>query len=160
MKSQPWASQTASRIFIRHEASVDSRPTDTQRALLPRLLLGSGISSAGSISSFVPRPVHAGQAPCGELNENDARLELVDREAVVRAAVLLAVALLLEVGRPSSRGAGAISTTPSPRRSAVSIESARRAASGSGIDEPGLGVDRPAVVGPRRASGASAWRTM
>src|SRR3989339_576999 len=30
---------------------------------------GSGITSAGSISNFVPSPSHSGQAPKGELNE-------------------------------------------------------------------------------------------
>ena len=59
---------TASMIFIRHEASVDNRPP-MPRAPCPRLLSGFGMSSAGSISSFVPRPVHVGHAPCGELNE-------------------------------------------------------------------------------------------
>ena len=28
------------------------------------------MTRSGSISSRVPRPVQAGQAPCGELNEN------------------------------------------------------------------------------------------
>jgi hypothetical protein len=57
-------------IFIRHDWSVDSRPP-VPRAPPPRLFDGSGMSSAGSISSFVPRPVHVGHAPCGELNENE-----------------------------------------------------------------------------------------
>ncbi len=69
LKSQPCAAQIASMIFIRHEASVDSRPP-IPRAPLPRLLSGFGMSSVGSISSFVPRPAHDGHAPCGELNEN------------------------------------------------------------------------------------------
>ena len=46
-----------------------------------------------------------------------------------------------------------MSTTPSPRRSAVSMESARRDASGSGHDLAGLGVDRSAVGRPRRTLG-------
>jgi hypothetical protein len=36
---------------------------------LARLFSGCGISSAGSISSLVPNPVHVGHAPCGELKE-------------------------------------------------------------------------------------------
>ena len=51
---------------------------------------------AGSSSRRMPRPVHAGQAPCGELKEKRAGLQLVDRGAVERAAVSLGVALLLE----------------------------------------------------------------
>ena len=31
---------------------------------------GSGTISSGSISIWEPSPVHRGQAPCGELNEN------------------------------------------------------------------------------------------
>ena len=44
-----------------------------QATSAPSLMLfeRSGISRSGSISSRVPRPVHAGQAPCGELNENE-----------------------------------------------------------------------------------------
>ena len=37
----------------------------------PRVALGSGITSSGSTSMRVPRPWHSGQAPNGELNEND-----------------------------------------------------------------------------------------
>ena len=44
----------------------------------------------------MPRPVQAGQAPCGRVEGEGARLQLVDRGAVVRAAVALAEALLLE----------------------------------------------------------------
>ena len=32
---------------------------------------GSGTTSSGSISICEPRPVQRGQAPCGELNENE-----------------------------------------------------------------------------------------
>ena len=56
-------------IFIRHDWSVDSRPPVAERPAA-EALRGSGMSRAGSISSFVPRPVQPGQAPCGELNEN------------------------------------------------------------------------------------------
>ena len=31
----------------------------------------SGMTIPGSMTSWVPRPVQVGQAPCGELNEND-----------------------------------------------------------------------------------------
>ena len=37
----------------------------------PRVACGSGTTSSGSTSIRVPRPWHAGQAPNGELNEND-----------------------------------------------------------------------------------------
>ncbi len=43
----------------------------------------------------MPRPVHSGQAPYGELNENDRRLQVVDGQRVsVRAGQLLGEALL------------------------------------------------------------------
>ena len=36
-----------------------------------RLASGSGTTSSGSTSLRVPMPVHSGQAPNGELNENE-----------------------------------------------------------------------------------------
>ena len=68
MKDQPWAFVIDSRIFSRHDASVGIFAHGT-RAPLARLFERSGMTRSGSISSFVPRPVQAGQAPCGELNE-------------------------------------------------------------------------------------------
>ena len=95
LKSQPCEAQIASRIFSRQDASVGILAHGTS-APDARLFDRSGITSAGSISSLVPSPVQAGQAPCGRVEREAPRLELVDREAVVRAAVLLAVTALLE----------------------------------------------------------------
>ena len=68
LKSQPCDAQIASRIFSRHDASLASLAHGTS-APFWRLLLVSGMTSAGSISRRVPRPAQAGHAPCGELNE-------------------------------------------------------------------------------------------
>ena len=111
------------------------------------------MTRSGSISSRVPRPVQAGQAPCGELNEKRARLELVDREPVVRAAVLLAVALLLEVRR--------LAVARRRRDEHDALAEAQRGLDRVGQPagvrvrdrQPGLGVDRPAVVVARGALG-------
>ena len=67
---QPWDANTASVIFIRHETSVGILVHGTSapaRMLFDR----SGMTRSGSITSCVPRPVQVGQAPCGELNENE-----------------------------------------------------------------------------------------
>ena len=55
-------------IFWRQLASVGIRAHGTAAPVMTLLLL-SGRTSSGSISSLVPSPVHVGQAPCGELNE-------------------------------------------------------------------------------------------
>ena len=65
---QPCEANTASVIFIRHEISVGilfhgARPP------LRTVRVRSGMTRSGSMTSWVPRPVHVGQAPCGELNE-------------------------------------------------------------------------------------------
>ncbi len=149
----------ASRILSRQDASVGIRAHGTS-APLARLFDRSGMTSAGSISSFVPSPVQAGHAPCGELNE---KLRGSSSSTVKPSYGQLYFSLYRrssnEGGSPS-RGAGAMSTIPSPRRRAVSIESASRPASGSGIGRPvSASIGRPsgARVAP---SGASAWRTM
>jgi len=59
---------TASVIFIRHDASVGIRDHGTT-APFSTLLERSGITRSGSISRRVPRPVQVGQAPWGELKE-------------------------------------------------------------------------------------------
>ena len=57
-------------IFIRHEISVGILFQGTRApALMLRLLSGS--TRSGSMTSWVPRPVQVGQAPWGELNENE-----------------------------------------------------------------------------------------
>ena len=67
-KSQPCASQIASRILSRHEASVGIFAQGT-RAPVWMLFERSGMTRSGSMTSCVPSPVQLGQAPCGELNE-------------------------------------------------------------------------------------------
>src|SRR6185295_5231739 len=68
LKSQPWDWQIASRIFSRHDASFGIFAHGTS-APFWRLFERSGMTRSGSISSRVPSPVQAGQAPWGELNE-------------------------------------------------------------------------------------------
>ena len=68
--SQPCASKIASRIFIRQDASVGIRDHGTS-APSATLRSRSGMTRSGSITSWVPMPVHVGHAPCGELNENE-----------------------------------------------------------------------------------------
>ena len=50
---------------------------------------GSGTISSGSISICEPRPVQRGQAPCGRVEGEDARLELGHRGAAVQAGEAL-----------------------------------------------------------------------
>ena len=120
---------------------------------MARLFSGCGISRAGSISRRVPRPVHVGQAPCGRVERERAWLELVDREPVVRTAVLLAVATLLErrllvVARcrrdeddALPEAEGRLDRVGQPGRIGV------------GHDQPGVRVDRPPVGGTRGSVG-------
>ena len=65
---QPWAWKIASVVFIRQDSSVGIA---RQGASAPSATLfdRSGMTRSGSISRRVPRPVQAGHAPCGELNE-------------------------------------------------------------------------------------------
>ena len=66
--SQPCALNTASVVLRRHDSSVG---TVRHGAMAPSatLRLRSGMSRAGSNSLRTPSPVHAGQAPWGELKE-------------------------------------------------------------------------------------------
>ncbi len=59
---------TASVIFMRQLISVGIL-FHGARAPARMVLRLSGMTRSGSITSWVPRPVHVGQAPCGELNE-------------------------------------------------------------------------------------------
>src|SRR6478609_9851667 len=68
LKSQPCDFATASRIFNRHDDSVGSFAHGTSAPCAIDFDL-SGMTRSGSISSWVPRPVQVGHAPCGELNE-------------------------------------------------------------------------------------------
>ena len=88
----------------------------------------SGFAStrSGSGSSLVPRPVHAGQAPCGELKENiRGSISPIEKSPSGHARRWL--------NRRSGclPSASATSTRPSPSRSAVSIESVSRERSAS-----------------------------
>ena len=75
-----------------------SGPTGT-RAPPATLLARSGMTRSGSMTSWRPDAGAGGAGAVGRVEREAARLELVDRRAVVRAAVALAVAALLEVGR-------------------------------------------------------------
>ena len=67
---QPRDANTASVIFIRQLISVGIL---FQGASAPARIdfERSGMTIAGSMTSWVPRPVQVGHAPCGELNENE-----------------------------------------------------------------------------------------
>ena len=93
----------------------------------------------------MPRPVHVGQAPCGELNEN----ERGSSSSIVVPSKGHSSARCSAAPRRRPPSAGATSMTPSPSRSAVSTESARR----DGVRIGMLRVERSARP-------ASAWRTM
>ncbi len=152
MKSQPCDAVMASRILSRQEASVGIFAHGTS-APAARLLARSGTTRSGSISRRVPRPVQDGHAPCGELNENVRGSSSSTVNPSYGQLYFSLYRCSSNAAGSSSRGAGAISTTPSPSRSAVSIESASRPASGSGIAKPGLRVDRSAVGRERCAVG-------
>src|SRR4029079_1001547 len=68
LKFQAWDWHDASRVFSRHDASFGIFAHGTS-APFWRLFERSGMTRSGSISRRVPRPVHAGQAPWGELKE-------------------------------------------------------------------------------------------
>ena len=55
----------------------------------PRVRSRLGMTSSGSNSCTMPRPVQAGQAPCGELNEKLRGSISPDAEAAVRAGEVL-----------------------------------------------------------------------
>src|SRR5450631_4934206 len=59
-------------LSSRRKYSAEPDPWD-QGAMAPWLIDRSslGINRSGSTSSSTPRPVHRGQAPKGELNENE-----------------------------------------------------------------------------------------
>src|SRR2546423_1813101 len=69
LTSKPRASERAT--SSRAKYSIDWVPRQGAMAPSARDSVGSGISSSSSTSSLVPRPVQAGHAPNGELNEND-----------------------------------------------------------------------------------------
>src|SRR3989338_4012921 len=117
----PCARATFSTIRIYHGVLVPVRDHGRMApsAMLKRLF---GITRSGSTSSFVPRPVHVGHAPCGELNENSrgsssGRLMLHNGHAKCSENTLV-----------SSLPPATDSTMsmPSPKSSAVSTDCARR----------------------------------
>ncbi|GBC80027.1 hypothetical protein HRbin09_01255 [bacterium HR09] len=97
------------------------RPDSAMPATAPaaKERCGSRMSFPGSISCTLPRPVHEGQAPWGELKEK-RRGESSAREKPHWGQAWR------EESTNSSRSLGAIRTNPSPTRRAVSRESARR----------------------------------
>ncbi len=122
---KPTFRASAMRIAIRYAAVLFSRchgstaPSRTERSGFARMSSGSG-------SSRVPMPVHAGQAPCGELNENvRGSISPIEKSPSGQAS------------RSEKRRSGtfpsasATRARPSPRRRAVSTESVSRARSAS-----------------------------
>ena len=102
-----------------------------QGAIAPSLIvrLGSGITSSSSTSSWVPRPVHSGHAPNGELNEND-RGSSSSNWLPSYKHTKCSLNIRSRSGSSSGKSTKSSVTKPEERRSAVSILSVnRRAAS-------------------------------
>ena len=107
----------------------------------------------GSISSFDPSPVQAGQAPCGELNE---KLRGSSSSTVKPSYGQLYFSLYRcssNDGASSSRGAGAIRTTPSPEPQRGLDRVGQPAGVRIRDGCAGLGVDRATVCRSGRAFG-------
>src|SRR3712207_8652511 len=68
MEKPSWS---ASPLSSRWKYSLLIDPAHGAIAPSPSDFSGSGTTSSGSTSLRVPMPVHSGQAPKGELNEND-----------------------------------------------------------------------------------------
>ncbi len=68
VESKPRRGEAGEHLHVIGRGRVGLRPRH-HRALLDREF-SLGTTSAGSKDSFSPRPSHAGQAPCGALNEN------------------------------------------------------------------------------------------
>ena len=86
----------------------------------------SGTTRSGSISCVNPRPWQAGQAPCGRVEAEDARLDLRQRDAAVDAGELLAegerglvVAGELDVDEAVGEGGGGLDGVGEPPPQAV-----------------------------------------
>ena len=142
----------ASRIFSRHDASVGMRAHGTS-APVARLFVRSGIDELRVDLEAGPE-TGAGRAGAVRRVEREGpRLELLDREPVVRAAVLLAVALLLEVGGLAvARRRGDQDhalAEPQGRLDRVGEPAGVRVGDG----QLRLGVERPAVLAARGALG-------
>ena len=86
---------------------------------------GSETTSSGSTSIRVPRPVQSGQAPHGELNENDrGSSSSKDRSSYRQARC--SENIRSRCGSFSGRSTKSSTTTPPDRTSAVSTESVSR----------------------------------
>src|SRR6516164_9284685 len=85
----------------------------------------SGTISSGSTSSLVPSPVQSGQAPQGELNENErGSSSSKDRSSYRQARC--SEYIRSRLGSDSGRSTKSSTTTPPDRPSAVSTESVKR----------------------------------
>src|SRR5262252_11054934 len=86
---------------------------------------GSGTTSSGSTSILVPSPVQSGQAPHGELNENDRGSSSSNDKSSYRHA-RCSEYIRSRFGSSSGRSTKSSTTTPPARPSAVSTESVNR----------------------------------
>src|SRR5215467_13914064 len=80
---------------------------------------GSGTMSSGSTSILVPSPVQSGQAPQGELNENDLGSSSSNERSSYRQA-RCSEYFRSRFGSDGGRSTKSSSTTPPDRPSAVS----------------------------------------
>src|SRR6202034_2689026 len=87
-----------------------------------RVLAGSDTTSSGSTSSLVPSPVQSGQAPQGELNENDRGSSSSKDKSSYRQA-RCSEYIRSRCGSFSGRSTKSSTTTPPDRVRAVSTES-------------------------------------
>src|SRR6201994_67117 len=85
-------------------------------------LVSSGTISSGSTSSLVPSPVQSGQAPQGELNENERGSSSSNDRSSYRQA-RCSEYIRSRCGSSSGRSTKSRTTTPPDRFSAVSTES-------------------------------------
>ena len=117
----------ASAPMTRWKYSADPLPW-AHGAMAPCVMdrSSSGTSSSGSTSSSVPRPVHLGQAPNGELNEKER-----GSTSSIASGWSLGQAIFSEKrrsrsGSSASRSTNSTTSTPPARPSAVSTESVSR----------------------------------
>src|SRR5215469_203816 len=85
----------------------------------------SETTSSGSTSILVPRPVQSGQAPQGELNENDRGSSSSNDRSSCRQA-RCSEYIRSRFGSDSGRSTKSSTTTPPDKPSAVSTESVSR----------------------------------
>src|SRR3712207_5421305 len=122
MEKPSWS---ASPLRSRWKYSLLIDPAHGATAPSPRLFSGSGMTSSGSTSLRVPMPVHSGQAPKGELKENDRGSRASnDRPSSTHARCSEKVRS--RCGSSSARSTKSRTTSPPARPSAVSTESVSR----------------------------------